>query len=50
MSIRVDSAGTDEETVMAVDILIGANGTNSIVTGIFVLDNLTIPRYFGCVT
>ena len=49
VSVRVESPGTDEETVMTADILIGADGTNSIVRRIFLPDNLAVPQYSGYV-
>lgn len=49
VSICVESSGTDEKTVMTADMLIGADGTNSIVRRAFVRDEMAIPRYSGYV-
>ena len=50
VSIRLETPGIDEETVITADILIGANGINYVVSRIFSLDNLKISRFLGYVT
>ncbi|KAL9629111.1 MAG: hypothetical protein Q9164_007018, partial [Protoblastenia rupestris] len=45
VSVRVESSGTDEETVWTADMLIGADGPNSIVRRAFVPNNVAMPRY-----
>ena len=49
-SIRLETPGMVEETVITADTLIGAEGTNWVVSRIFSLDNLAIPRFLGYVT
>ena len=49
VSIQVKTSGTNKLATLTVDMLIGADGTNSIVRRTFVSTDVAIPRYAGYV-